>query len=197
MASAALDHRANCFRPPHRPATTRGSLDTRSELLEVYRSRRAALMRFLAARLGSEDDAQDAMQELYLHIGKVDPSLEIKDTAAYVFRTAANLARDQMRSRNRTAARERVWASLQRGADGSEADDAPSAETAYAARQRLAAVRRALDELSPQCRRIFVLHKFEGLSHQEIAARASISRSTVEKHMHTALKHLMKRFGRD
>jgi RNA polymerase sigma-70 factor (ECF subfamily) len=63
--------------------------------------------------------------------------------------------------------------------------------------QRLAEVRRALDELSPQCRRIFMLHKFEGLTHQEVAERANISRSTVEKHMHTALKHLMKRFGRD
>jgi RNA polymerase sigma-70 factor (ECF subfamily) len=172
-------------------------LDTRSELLEVYWSRRPALTRFLTARLGSEEDAEDAIQELYLHIGKVDRSLEIKDTAAYLFRTAANLAKDQTRSRNRTAARERAWASLQRGSDAPEADDAPSAERAYAALQRLAEVRRALDELSPQCRRIFMLHKFEGLTHQEIASRANISRSTVEKHMHTALRHLMKRFGRD
>jgi RNA polymerase sigma-70 factor (ECF subfamily) len=59
------------------------------------------------------------------------------------------------------------------------------------------AVRRALDELSPQCRRIFVLHKFDGLSHKEIAERVNISRSTVEKHMHTALKHLIERLGRD
>lgn len=172
-------------------------MDTQSELLEVYRSRSAALLRFLTARLGSEEDAQDALQELYLHIGKVEPSLEIKDNAAYLFRAAANVAKDQTRSRNRTVARERAWASLQRGSDASEADDAPSAERAYAALQRLGAVRRALDELSPQCRRIFILHKFEGLTHQEIAARANISRSTVEKHMHTALKHLMKRLGRD
>jgi RNA polymerase sigma-70 factor (ECF subfamily) len=39
------------------------------------------------------------------------------------------------------------------------------------------------------------MHKFEGLSHPEIAARIGISRSTVEKHMGTALKHLIKRRG--
>jgi RNA polymerase sigma-70 factor (ECF subfamily) len=54
----------------------------------------------------------------------------------------------------------------------------------------------ALDELSPQCRRVFVMHKLEGLSHPEISARVGISRSTVEKHMGSALKHLIKRLGR-
>jgi RNA polymerase sigma-70 factor (ECF subfamily) len=154
--------------------------------------------RFLAARLGSTDDVQDVLQELYLHLDRVDPGAEIRDPAAYVFRTAANLARDYIRARRRMAARELAWATLQHGADGTEAsDDAPSAERAYSARQRVAAIRSALDTLSPQCRRIFMLHKFEGLSHKEIANSLNISRSTVEKHMHTALAYLMRRFGSD
>ena len=70
-------------------------------------------------------------------------------------------------------------------------------ESAYAAKQRVAAIRNALEELSPQCRRVFVMHKFEDLSHEEVARRVGISRSTVEKHMHTALKHLIARLGRD
>jgi len=79
---------------------------------------------------------------------------------------------------------------------GSEAVAAiPAADAAYEAKQRLERVVAALDELSPQCRRVFVMHKFEGLSHPEIAARIGISRSTVEKHMGTALKHLIKRRG--
>jgi RNA polymerase sigma-70 factor (ECF subfamily) len=167
------------------------------ELLGVYRSRSDALLRFLTARLGNEHDAQDALQDVYLHIDKIETSLEVRDPDAYLFRMAANLARDHVRSRNRTTARDRAWATSQRGADDSEADDTPSAERAYGARQRLEAVRRALDELSPQCRRIFMLHKFDGLSHLEISQRVNISRSTVEKHMHTALKHLIKRLGRD
>ena len=72
-----------------------------------------------------------------------------------------------------------------------------SAEAALHAKQRLQAIVSVLDELSPQCRNVFVLHKFEGLTHPEIAARVGISRSTVEKHMTTALKHLVRQLGRD
>jgi RNA polymerase sigma factor (sigma-70 family) len=172
-------------------------LDSRSRLVEVYGSRQAALSRFLAARLGSQDDAQDVLQELYLHIDRADPASEIRDPVAYIFRTAANLARDYVRTRRRTAARDLAWARLQHSMDGSEAlDDSPSAEQSVDAKQRVSAVHRALAELSPQCRRVFTLHKFEGLSHQQVAARANISRSTVEKHMSTALKHLINRLGR-
>jgi RNA polymerase sigma-70 factor (ECF subfamily) len=164
----------------------------------MYRSKRDALARYLVARLGNTEDAQDVLQELYLHLLKADPALEIKDAAAYVFRAAANLAQDYTRGRRRMASRERAWVTLHHNPDDGEAkDDAPSAERAYSARQHITEVRKALDELSPQCRRIFILHKFDGLSHKEVAERVNISRSTVEKHMHTALKHLMKRLGRD
>jgi DNA-directed RNA polymerase specialized sigma24 family protein len=34
------------------------------------------------------------------------------------------------------------------------------------------------------------LHKFDGLSHGEVAARLGISKSAVEKHMAVAMAHL-------
>jgi RNA polymerase sigma-70 factor (ECF subfamily) len=40
------------------------------------------------------------------------------------------------------------------------------------------------------------LHKFDGLTHAETAARMGISRSAVEKHVSLALGHLLKRVGR-
>ena len=173
-------------------------MDARSKLADAYRSRQATLARFLAARLGDHEDAEDVLQELYLHIDKADSATEITDPVAYLFRTAANLARDYSRGRRRAAARDQGWAALYHDGDKSEPiDDAPSAERVYDAQQRLEAVRHALDELSPQCRRIFTLHKFDGFSHAQIADRLNISRSTVEKHMNTALKHLIRRIGRD
>ena len=173
-------------------------VDARSKLAEAYRGRQAALARFLAARLGNRDDADDVLQELYLHIDKADPATDIRDPVAYLFRTAANLARDYTRGRRRAAARDQGWAAVYHDANQSEPmDEAPSAERVYDGRQRLEAVRHALEELSPQCRRIFILHKIDGLSHAEIATNLSISRSTVEKHMNTALKHLIRRVGRD
>ncbi len=53
----------------------------------------------------------------------------------------------------------------------------------------------ALDELPPQCRKAFRLHKLDGLSHAETAAAMGISRSAVEKHISAALKFLLARLG--
>ena len=59
-----------------------------------------------------------------------------------------------------------------------------------AGRQRLALLTRALSDLPDKTSAIFRLHKFEGLSYAEVAARLGISRSSVEKHMMDALRHL-------
>ena len=50
----------------------------------------------------------------------------------------------------------------------------------------------ALDELTPACRRAFRLHKLDGLSHAQTAAAMGVSKSTIEKHIGAALKHLLK-----
>jgi RNA polymerase sigma factor (sigma-70 family) len=44
-----------------------------------------------------------------------------------------------------------------------------------------------IDGLSPRCREVFRLCRFESLSHAEIAERLGISRSTVVSHMVNAL----------
>jgi RNA polymerase sigma-70 factor (ECF subfamily) len=165
--------------------------------MTAYLARREEIARFLTARLGNAEDAQDVAQELFLRLERVPDPRELADPAAYVFRMGLNLANDHRRSRRRAIARDAAWASARHGEMGGEpVADLPSAEASYAGKQRIAAVHQALQELSPQCRRVFILHKFEGLPHGDIAARCGISRSTVEKHMTTALKHLIRRLGR-
>jgi RNA polymerase sigma-70 factor (ECF subfamily) len=70
-------------------------------------------------------------------------------------------------------------------------EDAPP-EEAIDARRRLARVVKALDELPANIQRTFRMHKFDGLSHAEVAAALGISRSSVEKQVSAALKHLLK-----
>ncbi len=140
------------------------------------------------------EEAEDLLQELYIRLSRVPERTDIQDVGAYLFRSAMNLARDFQRDRSRAQTREGHWVDSQSTVLGDESiDDAPSAERAYDAKQRLATIRAVVDELSPQCRRVFVMHKFQGFSHQQVADSLGISRSTVEKHMHVALKRLMAR----
>ena len=55
-------------------------------------------------------------------------------------------------------------------------------------RDKLGAFSDAVDTLPPQCRRVFMMQRFEGLTYKEIASRLDISTSTVEKHLQKALR---------
>jgi RNA polymerase sigma-70 factor (ECF subfamily) len=166
-------------------------------VMAAYLERREALLRFFAVRLGSPAAAEDLVQEMCLRVAAIDPGTPIDNIPGYLHRLGANLMLDRLRQDRRTAARDAGWQetrSLRIGED--EVVDEPSAEAATIARQRLALIVRALEEVSPRTREAFRLHKFDGLSHSEVAERLGISRSAVEKHVSAALKHLMARVGR-
>jgi RNA polymerase sigma factor (sigma-70 family) len=59
--------------------------------------------------------------------------------------------------------------------------------------QLFAAMQRALDELPAKCREIFLLHRMEGLSRDEIATRLGLGERMVRLYMARALEHLQRR----
>lgn len=59
--------------------------------------------------------------------------------------------------------------------------------------QLLESLKMALAELPLKCRQVFLLHKLEGYSQQEIAQQLGISVNMVEKHMMRAARYLRER----
>ena len=165
---------------------------SRSALYDTYLSRREDLVRFLAARTADRAVAEDLVQELYLRLERVDLSAGVENPVAYLYRMASNLALDHRRGQERARRRDLEWVDANSSRLGTETVDeaVPPDETLHA-RGRLARLIQAVEELTPHCRRVFVLHKLKGHSHAEVARMLGISRSTVEKHMTTALKRLL------
>ena len=173
---------------PHLGAAGRGVL------VSAYLERRADLIRFFALRLRSVSAAEDLVQEIYVRVAAADAAVEIQNPTAYLYRLGSNLMLDRLRGERRTGRRDAAWLDSQSTRlGGHEISAEPSAEAAVAARQRLARLTEALLELGPQTQRVFRMHKFEGLSHPQVAEALGISRSAVEKHMMAALKHLASR----
>jgi len=55
---------------------------------------------------------------------------------------------------------------------------------------------RAIDQLPDQCRKVFMMSRFEELKQQEIADRLGISIKTVKNHITYALKRLTQEMGK-
>lgn len=164
-----------------------------SPLVGAYLQKRADLLRYFTMRLNSEAAAEDIVQDIYLRIVSANVGV-VDNPSAYLYRLGTNLMLDRLKQQRRSALRDDAWHDTRHVRVGGEdmAND-PSAEDAVAARQRLQRIMTAIEDLTPQCRRAFRLHKFDGLSHAETAAAMGISRSAVEKHVSTALRLLLAR----
>lgn len=158
----------------------------RSEALaEIFRNHNAALVRFLALRTGSTEDAKELVQEAYAKVLALDRPGAISLQAGFLWRIAVNLASDRRRQR---ASLQRFM-SAARASSTEEAGDF-SAESTCEARERLQIVERAIDELPPRCAEAFVLHVLQGLTFDEVGRRMGISWRMAIKHVSRALEYL-------
>jgi RNA polymerase sigma-70 factor (ECF subfamily) len=63
------------------------------------------------------------------------------------------------------------------------------------ARLQIEELKRALAELPPRRRAIFIAARVDGVSHEEIAQRLGLSRTMVQKELRRAISHCLDRLG--
>lgn len=135
------------------------------------------------------------MQEAFLRLMGAQPSGDIRDPRAYLFRIAANLAINHASRRKNTV-------------DPTEAEERPSLDTKALSEERtpervvqgnqqLQRVMTAIDNLPNRCRTVFVLYRFHHMSQTDIAAQLGISLSMVEKHVIRAMRCCREALGSD
>ncbi len=158
-------------------------------IVEYFADSYGELLRHLSRRLGKEVDADDVLQDTFLRLQRIPAEVEIKNPRSYLFRVADNLALDHMRGR-RALGRHFVP-----GEGFDSEDDSPSPESIVDYRQRLSRLEQAIAELPGRQKQVFLMHKFDGLSHAEIARELGITKSAVEKLVMKALAHCRDRLG--
>ncbi|HXH16237.1 MAG TPA: sigma-70 family RNA polymerase sigma factor [Sphingomonas sp.] len=160
---------------------------------------RPQLVRFFTGRTGSVAEAEDVVQEIWLHVRQpVEvssgvPTGPIANPVAYLHRVGMNIVLDRVRANGRRQRRDAGYVDATTSIVGAEAvDDAPSAFDTVVDRQRVARLAAALAGPPEGAMRVFRRHRIDGASHADIAAELGISRSAVEKHIAVALRHLRK-----
>jgi len=141
---------------------------------------------WLRRRLGSfgDNDIDDLIQEAYSRIWTAEFAT-IRNGRPYLYTTVRHLLAEYAR-RSRIVPIELLGEIDALNIISEE----PGPEQQVGARQELARLRAVVAELPPQCRRVFELRKFEGLSLRDIAQQMGLSEKTVENHLTRALARI-------
>jgi RNA polymerase sigma factor (sigma-70 family) len=163
--------------------------DAQALVASLVQSHGDQLRRFLLARVRNSGDVPDLLQEIYLRMLRVPSAESIRSPEAYLF-TVAQHALQQYAMR-RSAAPPLVEFSQLLSPPLAAADADPVLEVD--AQQCLETLQAALDDLSPKMQATFLLHRRDGLSFGEIAARLGISEPMVRKYLMQALMRFRQR----
>ncbi len=149
---------------------------------------RPGLLRFFERRIRPRADVEDLVQEVFLRLARRSDLDSVEHMQGYLFEVAANVIRDRVRhDQSRAGGRHDEYREERHGLE----DFSP--ERVLMGRQSVGRVTRALYELPERARMAFVLHRFEGMRHPEIARRLGVSVSSVEKYVMQALAHVKRR----
>jgi RNA polymerase sigma factor (sigma-70 family) len=152
-----------------------------SEVVGRYGRR---LLSFFTQRLRNRADAPDLAQEVFLRLMRVEHRETIRSPEAYLFTVASHvLSQHMLRQANIPTAIDisEMFAELQL-----TSDDDPLARAD--AQQRLEQIDRLLERLPPKVSSTLLLHRFAGLSIEEIGRELGVSRPAAKKYLSRALQ---------
>lgn len=150
-------------------------------VFKIYKSKLYSFAwRFLKSRELSEEIVQETLLTLWSHRLTVKTDCPL---GPYLYTIARRLTLNALRNAaTATAAREKLWINL------SEAHNETEESVLLADLSEF--IDKAIAKLTPQQQTIFKLSRYEGKSHEEIAALLNISKNTVNNHLVEGLKSL-------
>lgn len=166
-----------------------GSRD--DKLVPIFMRERAALTRYLTARSGSAEDAEDLTQEAWLRFSR-NGATALQAPLPYLRRIVRNLAIDHHRARKR-----RRLTAMEIDELLALPDDRPNPEDGLRSRSELRRLIAILDELPPRRREVLVAARIEERPHREIAARHGVSTRTVELEIRAAIEYCSQKLNGD
>ena len=149
-------------------------MDT-EEFKSVFLPLGPLLYRLAFRMLGTEEDARDAVQELYVKLCREgDRALRSANPQGYCVRMMQNVCADFLRRGGRNVLRRAADVAEVRGGPAVEAADAP-----VEGREEAAMVRKALATLPPKLREVVALRDLEQMEMSEIEAVTGMSQVNI------------------
>ena len=161
-------------------AVLEGDVERYAVLVGRYRDRYA---RYAARMLGSFDAAEDAVQDAFVRaFDQLAQCREPDKFAGWLFLILRNRCFAERRRETREGRR------LEQGDEAVAGPDRPDGTVEQA--ERIGALKRALERLTPEQREVFVLKHVEGLAYEEIARMTGATVASLKMRMHRGYDRL-------
>lgn len=166
--------------------------DDKKALEELFNHYYPRLYQFSKSFLKLEDGIDDILQEVFLKIWKNRSNISSSETfSPFIFTITRNMLLNELRSRmsKQNVKNEILKLSVQNDYSSFE-------KLEYGELKET--VDRIVNNLPEKQREVFLLSRYEGLSHKEIAERLNISTKTVEYHISqsiSAIKGKLSKIG--
>jgi RNA polymerase sigma-70 factor (ECF subfamily) len=148
---------------------------------ELYRAHAGRLFSLTSRMMGSPQDAEDLLQEVFLHAYRKLGSFRGESSlGTWLYRLGMNQCLDHLRGRQ--VRMNQATDSLED--DGASEPVTPSPATPIAVNR--IDLERAIGRLPEGCRAAFLLHDVEGFEHHEVAAILGVSEGTSKSQVHKA-----------
>ncbi|MEM9336112.1 MAG: sigma-70 family RNA polymerase sigma factor [Pseudomonadota bacterium] len=159
-------------------------------IADIYRTTVESLSRMLRRNLGDgPPDPEDVAQRAYQKLLERETLDDIENVEAYLWRTARNIVFNEHRSQTVRNRYDYELEQLFFVADG--ADSNP--ERVVSGREQLLLIRQTLAAMPERRRRIFILHRVEGLSIAAAGRALGIGPTAARKHIARAMTDLDER----
>ena len=154
---------------------------------ELFEAMHVVLLRYAWRFTGEQEAARDIVQDAFLKLwlirAEIDPQRSLK---ALLYTMVRNLALNHKRAALHTSG---VFP------EHDLHDRAPAADLLVEASMLGDRLRLYIEQMPERRREAFMLSRFEGLSHEEIAQVMNLTPRTVNTHIVLALKDLRNRLG--
>ncbi|MGH7355630.1 MAG: RNA polymerase sigma factor [Candidatus Rokuibacteriota bacterium] len=161
----------------------RASADDQRAFAELYERHRRVVFTFLLHVTGARQVAEDLLQETFLRVWRGRAGYRASgEFRAWLFTIARRLAVDRFRRQGL------VWEDDPAALETAVSVDAPDRRAE--ARDELARLQRALDQLPPAQREVVLLARLVGAGAEEIAWVTGSTPGAVRVQLHRALRRL-------
>ncbi|MDR1203483.1 MAG: RNA polymerase sigma-70 factor [Tannerellaceae bacterium] len=171
----------------------KGMINQRKEkYAKVYAIYFPKLVRFSEAYILSRDEAENLVQDVFLYLWE-HPELfdSLKNIRAFIFTMVKNKCVDYLRKQTQDRNQKRPFAEIEENELTLRLYSLQSFDEDILSHTEIdTIIQDAIYALPARCREIFVLSRFDGLKHKEIASLLNISTHTIESQIAIALRRL-------